>query len=77
MNERDYFTTFDLSYGYHNIEIHLEHWRGIGIKAIVYIDDGIILSGSFELAKKADKLDKNDLVSAKFVISVEKSDFNP
>ena len=43
----------------------------------MYIDDGIVASRSFELAKTADKLVKNDLVSAVFVINAEKSDFNP
>ena len=121
LSEGDYFTTFDLSSGYHHIEIHPEHrkffgfewtfedgstkyfhfcvlpfglssacyvftkvlrpftkrWRGIGIRAIIYIDDGIPASRSFELAKTAGELVKNDLVSAGFVINVEKSDFNP
>ena len=51
--------------------------RGISIKAIIYIDDGISASRSFELAKTAGELVKNDLVSARFVINVEKSDFKP
>ena len=54
-----------------------KRWRGIGIKAIIYIDDGIAASRSFELAKTTGKLVKNDLVSAGLVINVEKSDFNP
>ena len=121
MSEGDHFTTFDLSSGYHHIEIHPENrkflgfewtfedgstkyfqfcvlpfglssacyvftkvlrpftkrWRGIGIKAIIYIDDGIAASRSFELAKTAGELVKNDLVYAGFVINAEKSDFNP
>ena len=121
LSEGDYFTTFDLSSGYHHIEIHPEHrkflglewtfedgstkyfhicvlpfglssacyvftkvlhpftkrWRGIDIKTIIYIDDGIAASRSLELAKTAGELVKNDLVSAGFVINVEKSDFNP
>ena len=48
-----------------------ERWRGIGIKAIIYIDDGIAASRSFELAKKAGELVKNDLVSAGLVINAE------
>ena len=52
-------------------------WRGIGIKAIIYIDDGIAVSHSFELGKTACELIKNDLVSAGFVINAEKGDFNP
>ena len=51
--------------------------RCIGIKAIIYIDGGIVASGSFELAKTAGGHFKNDLVSAGFLINAEKSDFNP
>ena len=54
-----------------------KRWRGIGIKAIIYIDDGIVASRSFQLAKTTGKLIKNDLVSAGFVINAEKSDFYP
>ena len=53
-----------------------KRWRGI-IKAIIYIDDGIAGSRSFKLAKTAGKLVKNNLVSAVFIINVEKSHFNP
>ena len=54
-----------------------KRWRGIGIKAIIYIDDGIAATRSFEIAKTAGELVKKDLVSAGFVINVEKSDLNP
>ena len=54
-----------------------KRWRGIGIKAIIYIGHGIAASPSFELAKTAGELIKNDLVFAGFVINAEKSDFNP
>ena len=50
-------------------------WRDIGIKAIICIDDGIAPFRSFELAKIASELAKND--STGFIIDVEKSDFNP
>ena len=52
-------------------------WRGIDIKAIIYINDGIAAPRSFKLAKNAGQLIKSDLVSAGFVINAEKSDFNP
>ena len=54
-----------------------KRYRGIVIKAIIYIDDGIGESSSFWLAKTAGKLVKSDLVSAGFVFNVEKNDFNP
>ena len=51
-------------------------WRSICIKAIIYIDENIAASRSFELAKTAGELIQNNLVSAGFVINAEKSDFN-
>ena len=54
-----------------------KRWRGIDIEVIVYTDDGIAASRSFEVAKTAGELIKNDLVSEGFVINAEKSDFNP
>ena len=115
LNKGDYFTTFDLTSGYHHIEIHPEHrkflgfewtfedgstryfqfcvlpfglasacyvftkilpsftkrWRGKGIKAIIYIDDGIATSRSFEIAKSVGELVRHDLLSAGFVINNE------
>ena len=58
------------------LRLFTKRWRGI-IKAIIYIDDNIAGSRSFELAKTAGKLVKNNLVSAGFIINVEKSHFNP
>ena len=52
-----------------------KRWRGIGIKAIIYIDDSIAASRSFELAKTAGELIKNNLVSEGF--NAEKSDLSP
>ena len=43
----------------------------------MYIDDGIAASRSFDLSKTTGKLVKNDLVSAEFIINIEKRDFNP
>ena len=121
LHKGDYFTTFDLTSGYHHIEIHPEHhkflgfewtfedvstrsfqfcvlpfglasacyvftkilrpftkrWRGRGIKAIIYIDDKIAASQSFEIAKFVSELVRHDLFSAGFVINSEKSNVNP
>ena len=120
LSEGNYFTIFDLSSGYHHIEIHPEYrkffdfqwtfwdgsakyfefcillfglssacyvftkvlrpftklWRGIGIKAVIYIDDGIATSRSFGFNKTTGKLGQNGQVSTGFVNNVEKSDFN-
>ena len=97
MSEGDYFTTFDLSSGYHHIEIHPEHQKFLSFESS--FEDGSTkyfqfcvlhsvchlhvtffefqASRSFELAKTAGELVKNDLVSTGFVINVEKSDFTP
>ena len=100
--------TFDLTSGYHHIEIHPEHrkflgfewtfeegstryfqfcvlpfglasacyvftkalrpftkrWRGRGIEAIIYIDDGIAAFRGFEIAKSVSELVRNDILSA-------------
>ena len=53
-----------------------KRWRGISSKAI-YIDGGIAVFRSFQLAKTAGILVRNYLVSAGFVTNVEKSNFNP
>ena len=50
-------------------------WRAISSNAI-YIDGGIAVFRSFQLVKTAGILVKNYLVSAGFVINVEKSNFN-
>ena len=97
LSEGDYFTTFDLSSGYHHIEIHPEHQKFLSFESS--FEDGSTkyfqfcvlhsvchlhvtffefqASRSFELAKTAGELVKNDLVSTGFVINVEKSDFTP
>ena len=52
-------------------------WRGRGIKAIIYIDDGIAPFRGLEIAKSVSELVRNNLLYAGFVINNEKSDFNP
>ena len=51
--------------------------EGRGIKAIIYIGDGIAAFRGFEIAKSVSELVRNDLLSAGLVINNEKSDFNP
>ena len=71
-----YYQFFVLRFGLSSA-CYLKHWRGIDIKAIIFIDDGIVATLSFKLAKTASEVVKNDRFSAGFVINVEKSDFNP
>ena len=47
------------------------------LRLLIYIDDGVAASRSFDLSKTTGKLVKNDLVSAEFIINIEKRDFNP
>ena len=54
-----------------------KRWRGRAIKAITYIDDGIIAFSGFEIAKPVSELVRLDIFSAGCVINNEKSSFNP
>ena len=54
-----------------------KRWRGMGIKSILYIDDGIGAKRSFEEARTAGKQIRKDLLGAGFYINEEKSDFIP
>ena len=51
----------------------VRYWRGRGLKAIVYLDDGIIaVKGELEALKESSQV-QNDLQCAGFVINIEKS----
>ena len=52
-------------------------WRSLGIKSIVYIDDGINGQGSFDNTKTAARIVKSDIEKSGFVINMTKSDFEP
>ena len=52
-------------------------WTGRCIKAIFYIDDGLVAIRGFEFANSVSELIRNDLLFAGFAINNEKSDFNP
>ena len=117
----DYFVRFDLSSGYHHIDIHPEyhkylgfhweftegiiryfqftvlcfgistacylftkvmrpltkHWRGKGIKCVIYIDDGIGAMKGKDAAQKAGEQMKEVLEKTGFHINKEKSCFEP
>ena len=52
-------------------------WRGRGLKAIVYLDDGIVaVKGMHEALKESHRV-KTELVDAGFVVHVEKSQWEP
>ena len=52
-------------------------WRGRGLKAIVYLDDGIVAVKGKREAILESQLVKKELESAGFVINVEKSQWDP
>ena len=52
-------------------------WGGGGIKAVIYIEDGIAAFRGFEIAKSVSEIVTNDLLSVGFVMSNGKGDFNP
>ena len=52
-------------------------WHGRGLKAIVYLDDGIVAVEGKREALLESQLVKKELESAGFVINVEKSQWDP
>ena len=52
-------------------------WRGRGLKAIIYIDDGIIAVKGEDKAKRESLSVWRDLESAGFVVNIEKSQWEP
>jgi len=55
----------------------IRYWRGRGIKAIVYLDNGIIAVRQWERAFRESACVKEDLTKASFVVNVEKSICEP
>ena len=55
----------------------IKHWREKGLKAIIYLDDGIVAVKGKEKALEESKHVKQDLESAGFVINIEKSIWDP
>ena len=52
-------------------------WRGRGLKAIIYLDNGIVAVRGKERAVRESASVKRDLESAGFVVNVEKSQWDP
>ena len=55
----------------------IRYWRGHGLKAIIYLDDGIVAVQGFERALHESMLVKGDLEKAGLVVNVEKSEWTP
>ena len=55
----------------------IRHWRGRGLKAIVYLDDGIVAVKGEQAAIQESAQVKLDLERAGFVINLDKSKWEP
>ena len=55
----------------------IKKWRSLGIKSVIYLDDGINGHSSYNLCKTATEQIISDLNKSGFVINYEKSDFEP
>ena len=55
----------------------IRHWRGQGIRVIIYIDDGIVAVEGEEKAKLLSTLIQNDLRQAGFITNIEKCNWVP
>ena len=52
-------------------------WRGQGLKAVIFLDDGIVSNGDERSTKMAAETIRRDLLDAGFLINHAKSDFLP
>ena len=52
-------------------------WRGDGLRAVVYLDDGIVAANGIEAARRASEMVKQDLAKAGFIAHKEKSQWTP
>ena len=50
-----------------------KRWRGMGIRVVVYIDDGLVLAHSFEGAQRAASTVKSDLENAGWVLNIRRT----
>ena len=73
------FTVFYLAYQLHATYLFtkltrplIKLWRGRGLKAIIYIDDGIIAVKGEDKAKRESLSVRRDLESAGFVVNIDK-----
>jgi len=55
----------------------VRYWRGRGLKAIVYLDDGIVAVRGLERAQHESLLVKEDLEKEGLVVNLEKTQWSP
>ena len=52
----------------------VKKWRSQGLRVVIYVDDGICVARSVELAARAAQCIREDLQAAGFIVNIEKSD---
>ena len=55
----------------------VKKWRGLGIKLVIYLDDGINAHSTYNSCKTATEQVLNDLRQGGFIINLEKSQLEP
>ena len=55
----------------------VKRWRSLGIRAIVYIDDGIVAAESELQCLEHDEIVLSDLREADFILSIDKCCLKP
>ena len=55
----------------------IRHWRGMGIRAVIYVDDGIVAVEGEHSARHVSMLIQKDLQNAGFITNLEKSNWVP
>ncbi|KAK3093403.1 hypothetical protein FSP39_015112 [Pinctada imbricata] len=80
-----YFTFTVLPFGLHSspyvftkcVKPLVAHWRALGLKIVVYLDDGICAVKNLDEGRRAANIVKSDLLRAGLVPNVEKSVWEP
>ena len=55
----------------------VKYWRGQGIRALVYLDDGIIAVTGMEAAKQTSRQVRDDLAKAGLIVNTAKCSWEP
>ena len=55
----------------------VKYWRGLGMWAVIYIDDGIVLASSQEECIEVGNIGQSSLEQAGFLWHIEKSNWEP
>ena len=55
----------------------VKHWRGNGLRAVVYLDDGIVAVNGMEAAEQTSAIVRQELADAGFLAHEQKSQWIP